>query len=146
MDVHAKQKQKQTGILQPASGAGEAGIMQSKTVKRRVGSEKGGSILAWSCWEDLPESQQRNGSSWGSDTEKKWKNNPPPIRARKMHERDLSTFVSLLSSTTLCAVEFACHIFSQDFQDEAIPGQKTKAESFYYPMDLTELLIKLLIK
>ena len=42
-------------------------------------------------------------------------------------------------SASLCAVEFCPHhVFSQDFQDQAIPGQEAKAESSHSSMDLNE--------
>ena len=46
---------------------------------------------------------------------------------------------SFLFSAILCTIEFALHhVFSQDFQDQAIPGQKTKVESSHSSMDLNE--------
>ena len=44
-----------------------------------------------------------------------------------------------LFSAILCAVEFSPHhVVSQDFQDQAIPGQETKAESSHSSMDSNE--------
>lgn len=86
--------------------------------KEELGQRKEEAFWPGVAGKTFQKADEEMGVPGGSDTEKKWKNNPLPIRARKMHERDLSTFVSLLSSATLCAVEFApCHIFSQDFQD-----------------------------
>ena len=46
---------------------------------------------------------------------------------------------SLLFSAILCAVELVPrHVFSQDFQDQAILGQEAKAESSHPPMDSDE--------
>ena len=46
---------------------------------------------------------------------------------------------SFLFSAILRAVEFSPHhVFSQDFQDQAIPGQETKAELPHSSMDSNE--------
>ena len=46
---------------------------------------------------------------------------------------------AFLFSTILCVVEFSPHhVFSQDFQDQAIPGQETKAEASHSSMDSNE--------
>ena len=43
---------------------------------------------------------------------------------------------TFLFSAILCAVEFSPHhVFSRDFQDQAIPGQETKAESSHSSVD-----------
>ena len=47
--------------------------------------------------------------------------------------------LSFLFSAILCAVEVCPHqVFSQDFQDQAIPGQEAKTESSHSSMDLNE--------
>ena len=46
---------------------------------------------------------------------------------------------TFLFSAILCAVEFSPHhIVSQDFQDQVIPGQETKAELAHSSMDSNE--------
>ena len=46
---------------------------------------------------------------------------------------------SFLFSTILCAVEVCPHhVFSQDFQDQAIPGQEAKTQSSHSSMDSNE--------
>lgn len=61
--------------------------MKSKVnrLERRVRSKKGASILAGKAFQKAYEKIEVHG---GSHTEKKWKNNPPPIKARKIYERD----------------------------------------------------------
>ena len=43
-------------------------------------------------------------------------------------------------SPPLWSVRFVIlrHVFSQDFQDQEVPGQETKAESAHSPMDSDE--------
>ena len=46
---------------------------------------------------------------------------------------------SFLFSAILCVVEVCPHhVFSQDFQDQAIPGQEAKTESSHSSMDSNE--------
>ena len=46
---------------------------------------------------------------------------------------------SFLFSAILCVVEICPHhVFSQDFQDQAIPGQEAKTESSHSSMDSNE--------
>ena len=43
-----------------------------------------------------------------------------------------------LFSAILCAEVYPHHVFSQDFQDQAIPGQEAKTESSHSSMDSNE--------
>ena len=59
----------------------------------------------------------------------------PEGKIKKQGKKD-PTF---LFSAILCTVELSPHhIFSQDFQDQAIPGQETKAESSHSSVDSNE--------
>ena len=98
-------------------------------LQRRAGSEKGANILAGLAGKAFQKACKKMGAPWGSHTEKKWKNNSPPIRARKMHEGDWNTFISPLFSAILCAVEFApCHVFSKTFKIKQFLAKKQKQD------------------
>ena len=59
-------------------------------------------------------------------------------RDARFDEQKYSQLVSSLLRHPML-VEFApCHVFSQDFQDQAIPGQGTKGELSYSPVDSNE--------
>lgn len=94
-------------------------------LERRVRSKKGASILAGLAGKAFQKACKKVGAPWGSHTEQKWKNNPPPIRARKMHEGDWNAFISPVFSAILYAVEFApCHVFSKTFKIKQFLAKK----------------------